>query len=146
MYFKYLIENKYGYIFNEGNKYQWGLGQMDDNASTFPPELDAATAVSSHLCTPSLEQAKELKNNCKWADHTYYFYEDGNANNYITFQYVIVTGPNSNKIGLCRGKYMINYHGDTWYDAYNFFEVLGSRVDISSNTFNQQYLVRPVYK
>ena len=139
-YFYYLFNAKYAYMFQAGNSYQWGMGQADDNATTFPSNLDAATDVSTHLCTPTLEQIKELKNYCTLKDITYRDYAD-EWGRYISCR--IAVGPNGNKIGLYKnGKYMVNYYDRGYYN----FQVYGPTVLIDYTYFDNGFLVRPVYK
>lgn len=144
-YYIYLFENKYKYIFDSpGNRYAWGLGQADFTSDSFPAELDPATAVSEHLCTPTLEQVRELSNNCTWDDVLVVY---APYNNYTSYRYLILTGPNGKKIGFGKFIHMINAHdkGSPYY--YGFLDASDNHFVIETDFFNNhKFCVRPVYK
>lgn len=138
-YFKYVFENKYAYIYQKGNTYQWGLGQADDKATSFPAELDAATAVSPHLCTPTREQVEELRRYCTLKEMYLYDFEYS----YRGAWYKYFVGPNGNKIGIYEAsRYMINSKSY----GYDMFEIRGTNLVYDWSYFNSDFLVRPVYK
>ena len=145
-YYIYLFDNKYKYIFDlPGNRYAWGLGQADFNSDEFPADLDPATAVSEHLCTPTLEQVQELSNCCTWSDVLVF---EAPYNNYVGYyRYLILTGPNGKKIGFGKFIHMINAHdkGSPYY--YGFLDASDNHFVIETDFFNNhKFCVRPVYK